>query len=176
MIRLFGGEPPSQSNEVVFLESQLQEVNEVVVTFDEANTQKSKRRKRAIQDESSLKKRAKKLNIVEDDPPASLDAGVAYTASLSEVPTLSKRPPPPILSSSRRPPVVSELMLNASIVHQRRHFQEISNFIISFPPSHPKRALGVMRSDVGMADLVIADLLENQPVPNVSDPSYSVPS
>ena len=46
-IRLSGGEPPSQSNEVVLLESQLREVDEVVATLDEANIQKSKRRKRA---------------------------------------------------------------------------------------------------------------------------------
>ena len=94
-IQLSGGEPPSQSDEVVLQESELQEVDEVVATLDEANTQKSNRKKRATQDESS---------------------------------------------------------------------------------SHPKRALGVTRSDVGMADLVIADLPENLPVPNVSDPSYNVPS
>ena len=94
-IQLSGGEPPSQSDEVVLQESELQEVDEVVATLDEANTQKSNRKKRATQDESS---------------------------------------------------------------------------------SHPKRALGVTRSDVGMADLVIADLPENLPVPNVFDPSYNVPS
>ena len=68
-IRLSGGEPnlpPAQSDEVVLLESELQEVDEVVATLDEPNTQKSKRRKRATQDESSLKKRARKLKPVED--------------------------------------------------------------------------------------------------------------
>jgi hypothetical protein len=180
-IRLSGGEPslpPAQSDEVVLLDSQLPEADEVVATVDEANTQKSKRRKRATQDESSLKKRARKLKTVEDDPPppASPEAAVASTPSLSEVPTLSRPPPPPILSSARRPPVVLECILNASILHQRRHFQEVSNFILSLPPSYPRRALGVARSDVGMADLVIADIPENLPVPNVSDPSYSVPS
>ena len=180
-IRLSGGEPslpPTQSDEVVLLESQLQEVDEVVATLDEPNTQKSKRRKRATQDESSLKKRARKLKTVEDDPlpPPSPEAAVASTVTLSEVPTLSRPPPPPVLSSARTPPVVLEFMLNASIVHQRRHFQEISNFILSLPPSHPKRALGVARSDVGMADLVIADLPENLPVPNVSYPSYNIPT
>ena len=123
-IRLSGGEPnllPSQSDEVVLLESELQEVDEVVATLDEPNTQKSKRRKRATQDESSLKKRARKLKHVDDDPPASPEAAVASLPTLSQVPTLS-RPPPPILSSVRRPPVVSEFMLNSSIVHQRRHF------------------------------------------------------
>jgi hypothetical protein len=177
-IRLSGGElnlPPSQSDEVVLLESELPEADEVHVTLDEPNTQKSKRRKRATQDESSLKKRARKLKPVDDDPPASPEAAVASPPTLSQVPTLS-RPPPPILSSVRLPPVVSEFMLNSSIVHQRRHFHEISNFILSLPPSHPKRALGFARSDVGMADLVIADIPENLPVPNVSDPSYSVPS
>jgi hypothetical protein len=178
-IRLSGGEPnlpPAQSDEVVLFDSQLPESDKVVATFDEANTQKSKRRKRATQDESSLKKRARKLKLVEDDPPASPEAAVASPPTLSQVPTLSRPPPPPILSSVKRPPVVSEFMLNSSIVHQRRHFQEISNFILSLPPSHPKRALGVARSDVGMADLIIADIPENLPVPNVSDPSYSVPS
>jgi hypothetical protein len=129
-IQLSGGEPPSQTDEVVLLESELQEVDEVVATVDEPNTQKSKRRKRATQDESSLKKRAKKLKPVEDDPPppASPEAAVASPPTLSQVPTLSRPPPPPILSSVRRPPVVSEFMLNSSIVHQRRHFHEISNF------------------------------------------------
>ena len=178
-IRLSGGEPPlppAQSDEVVLLENELQEVDEVIATLDESNTQKSKRRKRGTQDESSLKKRARKLKHVEDDPPASPEAAVASSPTLSQVPTLSMPPPPPILSTVRHPSVVSEFMLNSSIVHQRRHFQEISNFILSLPPSHPKRALGVARSDVGMADLVIADIPENLPVPNVSDPSYSVPS
>jgi hypothetical protein len=179
--RLSGGEPNmphSQSGEVVLLESELPEADEVHVTLDEPNTQKSKRRKRATQDESSLKKRARKLKPMEDDPPppASPEAAVASTATLSELPTLSRPPPPPILSSVRRPPVVSEFMLNSSIVHQRRHFHEISNFILSLPPSQPKRALGVARSDVGMVDLVIADIPENMHVPNVSNPSYSVPS
>jgi hypothetical protein len=151
-------------------------VDEVVATLDEPNTQKSKRRKSATQDESSLKKRAKKLKPVEDDPPASPEAAVTYLPTLSQVPTLSRPPPLPILSSVRRAPVVSEFMLNSSIVHQRRHFHEISNFIISLPPNHSKRALGFARSDVGMIDLVIADIPENLPVPNVSDPSYSVPS
>ncbi len=175
-LRLSAGEPPSQSDEVVLQESELQEVDEIVATLDEANTQKSKRRKRATQDESSLKKRAKKLKTVEDDPPASPEAAVASPPTLSPLPTLSRPPPSPILSSIKRPPVVSEFMLNSSIVHQRRHFQEISNFILSLSPSLPKRALGVVRSDVGMADLVIADLPENLPVPNVSVPSYNVPS
>jgi hypothetical protein len=180
-IQLSGGEPPlppTQSDEVVILDSQLPEADEVVATVDEANTQKSKRKKRATQDESSLKKRAKKLKIVEDDPPplASPEVAVASTSTLSELPALSRPPPPPILSSVRRPPVVSEFMLNSSIVHQRHHFQEISNFILSLPPSHPKRVLGVARSNVGMADLVIADIPKNLHVPNVSDPSYSVPS
>jgi hypothetical protein len=178
-IRLSGGEsnlPPSQSDEVVLLESELQEVDEVVATLDGPNTQKSKRKKRATQDESSLKKCARKLKTVEDDPPASPEAAVASPPTLSQVPTLSRLPPPPILSSVTLLPIVSEFMLNSSIVHQRRNFQQISNFILSLPPSHPKRALGVARSDVGMADLVIADIPENLPVPNVSDPSYSVPS
>ena len=175
-LRLSAGEPPSQSDEVVLQESELQEVDEIVATLDEANTQKSKRRKRATQDESSLKKRAKKLKTVEDDPPASPEAAVASPPTLSPLPTLSRPPPSSILSSIKRPPVVSEFMLNSSIVHQRRHFQEISNFILSLSPSLPKRALGVARSDVGMADLVIADLPENLPVPNVSVPSYNVPS
>ena len=71
-IRLSGGEPPlppAQSDEVGLLDSQLLEADEVVAPLDEANTQKSKRRKRATQDESSLKKRTMKLKIVEDDPP-----------------------------------------------------------------------------------------------------------
>jgi hypothetical protein len=49
-IRLSGGEPklpPAQSDEVVLLDSQLPEADEVVATLDEANTQKSKIRKRA---------------------------------------------------------------------------------------------------------------------------------
>ena len=44
-----GGEPPlppSQSDEVVLLDSQLLEADEVIAPLDEANTQKSKRRKR----------------------------------------------------------------------------------------------------------------------------------
>ena len=53
---------------------------------------------------------------------------------------------------------------------------EVSNFILSLPPSHPKRGLGVTRSDVDMADLIIGDILENLPVPNVSDPYLNVPS
>ena len=180
-IRLFGGEPslpPSQSDEVVVLDSQLPEADEVVATIDEANTQKSMRRKRATQDESSLKKRAKKLKSVEDDPPslASPEAAVASTPSLCQVPTLSRPPPPPILSFSRRSPVVLECILNASIIHQRRHFQEVSNFILFLPPSYPRRALGVARSNVGMADLVIADISNNLHVHNVSNPSYSLPS
>ena len=117
-----------------------------------------------------------KLKTVEDDPPASPEAVVASTATLSQVPTLSRPPPPPILSSARPPPIVSECILNASILHQRRHFQVVSDFILSLPPSHTRRALGVRRLDVGMADLVIADIPENLPVPNVSDPAYSVPS
>ena len=104
-IRLSGGEPslpPAQSDEVVFLHSQLLEADEIVATVDEANTQKSKRMKRAPQDESSLKKRARKLKTVEDDPPPlpSPEAAVASTPSLSQVPILSKPPPPPILSSA----------------------------------------------------------------------------
>jgi hypothetical protein len=62
------------------------------------------------------------------------------------------------------------------MIHQRRHFQEASNFIIPLPPFHLKRALGVKRLDIGMADFVIADIPENLPVPNVSDPADSVPS
>jgi hypothetical protein len=166
-IRLSGREPPSQSDEVVLLESELQEVDEIVGTLDEPNTQKSKRRKRATQDESSLKKRAKKLKIVEDDPPphVSPEAAVASPPTLSQVPTLSRPPPPSIFSSVRRSPVVFEFMLNSSIVHQRRHFHEISNFIISLPPSHSKRALGIARLNVGMANLVIANISENMPYP-----------
>jgi hypothetical protein len=71
-IRLSGGEPPlpsTQSDEVDLLDSQLPDATEVHETLDEANTQKSKRRKRATQDESSLKKRTRKLKHVEDDPP-----------------------------------------------------------------------------------------------------------
>ena len=178
-IQLSGGEPPlppAQSNEVVFLDSQLPEADEVVATFDEANIQKSKRRKRAIQDESSLKKRAGKLKIVEDDPPASSEAAVASTTILSQAPTLSRPPPPPVLSSAKRPPVVSNCILNASILHQRHQFQEVSNFVFSLPPSYMRRALGVTRLDVGMADLVIVDIPENLSVPNVSDPAFSVVS
>ena len=89
-IRLCGGEPPFQSDEVVLLESQLQGVDEVVATLNEANTQKSKRKKRTTQDESSLKNSTKNLKTVEDDPPASPEAAVASTPTLSEVPTLSK--------------------------------------------------------------------------------------
>jgi hypothetical protein len=152
-------------------------VDEVVATLDEPNIQKSKRRKRATQDESSLKKRARKIKTVEDDPPpASPKAAVVSPPTLSQIFTLSRPPSPPIFSSVRRPPVVSEFMLNSSIVHQHRHFHEISNFILSLPPSHPKRALDIARSDVGMADLVIADIPENIPVANVSYPSYNVPS
>ena len=175
-MRLSGGEPPFQSDEVVLLESQLQEVDEVVAIIDEANTQKSNGRKRATQDKSSLKKRAKKLKTVEDDPSASTETAVASSPTLSEVLTLSRPPPPPIFSSARHPPIVSKFMLNASIVHQRRYFQENSNFIISLPPSHPKRALGVARSDVGNVDLIIADISDNMSVPNVSDLFYIVPS
>jgi hypothetical protein len=113
---------------------------------------------------------------VEDDPPASPEASVASTATLTQVPTLSKPPPPPVHSSARPPPVVSECILNASILHQRRHFQVVSDFILSLPLSHTRRALGIRRLDVGMADLVIVDIPENQPVPNVSDPTFSVPS
>jgi hypothetical protein len=166
-IRLSGGEPPSQSDKVVLLESELHEVDEVVATLDEPNTQKSKRRKRVTQDESSLKKRARKLKTVEDDPPPLTlhEAAVASPPILSQVPTLSRPPPPSILSSVRNPPVVSEFMLKSSIVHQRRHFYEILNFILSLLPSHPKRALGIARSDVGMTDLVIADIPKNLPYP-----------
>jgi hypothetical protein len=177
-IYLFGGEPPvppTQSDEVVLLDSQLPEVDEVVATLDEANTQKSKRRKRATQDESSLKKRARKLKTVEDDPPppVSPEATVAFPATLSP---MSRPPPPPVLSSAKRPSIVSECILNASILHQRRHFKEVSDFILFLPPSHTRRALGVTRVDVGMADPVIVDIPENLPVPNISDPTYSVPS
>ena len=167
-IRLSGGEPPSQSDEVVLLDTQILEADEVVAPLDEANTQKSKRRKRATQNESSLKKRAMKLKTVEVGPHASPKAAVASTATLSQLPTLSKLPPPPVLSSARRPPIVSECILNASILHQRHHFQEVSNFLLSLPPSYLRRALGITRSDVGMADLVIADVMENMPVPNAS--------
>ena len=90
-----------------------------------------------------------KLKNVEDDPPASPEAAVASTATLSELPTLIRPPPPAVLSSANPPPVVSECILNASILQQRRHFHEVSNFIFSLPPSHPKRALGFTRSDVG---------------------------
>jgi hypothetical protein len=84
-IRLSGGEPPSQSDEVVRLENELQEMDEVIATLDEPNTQKSKRKKRTTQDESSLKKRARKLKTVEDDPPppASPEAAVASLPTLS---------------------------------------------------------------------------------------------
>ena len=92
-----GGEPLSQSYEVVHLDSQFPKENEVVAPLNEATTHKSKRRKRATQDESSLKKRARKLKIVEDDPLASLEAAVATTATLGQVPTLSRPPPPPVL-------------------------------------------------------------------------------
>ena len=107
-LRLSGGEPPSQSDEVVLQESELQEVDEVIASLDEANTQKSKRKRRATQDESSLKKRTKKLKTVEDEPPASPEAAVGSPPTLSPLPTLSRPPPPPILSSVKRPPVVSE--------------------------------------------------------------------
>jgi hypothetical protein len=180
-IRLSGGEPPlppTQSDEVVLLDSQLPEADEVVATLDEANTQKSKRRKRATQDESSLKKRARKLKTVEDDPPppVSPEATVAFPATLSQLAPMSRPPPPPVLSSAKRPSIVSECILNASILHQRRHFKEVSDFILFLPPSHTRRALGVTRVDVGMADPVIVDIPENLPVPNISDPTYSVPS
>jgi hypothetical protein len=180
-IRLSGRDPPlppAQSDEVLLLDSQFLEADEVVATIDEANTQKSKRKKRATQDESSLKKRARKLKTVEDDPPplASPEAVVASIATLSQVPTMSRMPPTPVLSSARRPLVVFECILNASILHQRRHFQEFSDFILSLPPSHTRRALGVTKVDVDMADLVIADIFENLSVPNISDPAYCIPS
>ena len=85
-IWLSGGEtplPPAQSNDVVILDSWLPQANEVVVPLDETNTQKSKRRKRATQDESSLKKRTRKPKIVEDDPRAPLEAVVASTTTLT---------------------------------------------------------------------------------------------
>jgi hypothetical protein len=56
-IRLSGEEPPLppiKSDEVVLLDSQLPKADEVVATVDEANIQKSNKRKRATQDESSL--------------------------------------------------------------------------------------------------------------------------
>ena len=111
-IWLSGGEPPlppTQSDEVVLFDSQLPEADDVVATINEAETHKSNRKKRVTQDESSLKKRARKLKTVEGDPPphASLKAVVASTATLSQVPTLSRPPPSPVLSSARRPSVVS---------------------------------------------------------------------
>ena len=109
-IRRSGGEPPlppAQSDEVVILESQLPETDEVVATLDEAATQKSKMRKHATQDKSSLKKRTRKPKLVEDDSPASSEAAVASTATLTHVPTLSRSPPPPVISSARPLPVVS---------------------------------------------------------------------
>jgi len=96
-IRLSSGEPPlppTQSDEVVLLDSQLPAADKVVATFDETNTQKSKRRKRATQDESSLKKRTRNQKIVEDDPPppapseatvASLQLLVNYLLSLGRI-------------------------------------------------------------------------------------------
>jgi hypothetical protein len=177
-IRLSGGErplPSAQSDEVVLLDSQLpEEANKVVAPLEEANTQKSKRRKRATQDESSLNKHTRKLKMVEDDPPASPEAAASSTATLSQVPTLSRPPPPLVLSSARPPPVVSECILNASILYQRRHFHVVSDFILSLPPSHTRRALGVRRLNVGMVDLVISNIAENLSVPNVSDPAHSV--
>ena len=113
---------------------------------------------------------------MEDDPLASLEAAVASTTTLTYVPIMSMPPPPHVLSSVMPLPVVLECILNASFLHLRLHFQEVSDFIISLPPSHTRRALGVTRLDVGMADLVIADISENMLVPNVSDPAYSVPS
>ena len=115
---------------------------------------------------------------MEDDPPlpASPEAAVASRATLSQIPTLSMPPLPPVLSCAMRPSIVSECILNASIIHQRRDFQEVLDFILSLPPSHTRRALGVTRLDVGMADLVIADIPEYMPVPNVSNPTYSVAS
>ena len=115
---------------------------------------------------------------MEDDPPphASPEAVVASTIIFSQIPTLSRPPSPPVLLSAKHLPVVSKCILNAFILHQRRHFQEVSNFILSLPPSHTRRALGVTRLDVDMADLVIANIPENLPVPNVSDPAHSAPS
>ena len=78
---------------------------------------------------------------MEDDPLALPEVAIASTATLNQVPTLSRPPPPPVVSSAMRPPVVSECILNASILHQRRHFQEVSDFIISLPSSRTRRAL-----------------------------------
>ena len=113
---------------------------------------------------------------MEDDPPASLEAAVASTTTLTYVPILFMSPPPPVFLSVMPLPVVLECILNVSFLHLRLHFHEVSDFIISLPPSYTRRALGVTRLDVGMADLVIADISENLLVPNVSDPAYSVPS
>ena len=56
------------------------------------------------------------------DIPTSLEAVVASTSNLTEVPTPSKPPPPPVLSSAKLLPVVSKCILNAFILHQCRHF------------------------------------------------------
>ena len=117
-----------------------------------------------------------KLKIVEDDPLCFTWGDCCIHCNSYSCTYLSRPPPLPILPSVMPLPVVSQCILNASILHQRRHFQVVSNFIISLPPSHTRRALGVTRLDVGMVDLVIADIPENMPVPNVSDPTYSVPS
>ena len=58
---------------------------------------------------------------MKDDPLASLEAALASTATLNQVPTLSRPPPSSDFSSAKRPPVVSDCILNVSILHQRRH-------------------------------------------------------
>jgi hypothetical protein len=87
-----------------------------------------------------------------------------------------KQPSHPTLSQpapTERSP--QALVINASILEQQRHFREVQKFALSCSPSRSCSFRGVP-SMRGAADLVIADLPEGLPVPNVSVPSSVVPT
>ena len=204
-IKLSSGEALEDSPEaddVIHLDSQLPEGDELVGPLDAPDTQKPKRRRRGTQDDSTKKRRnnkakmvedsspplpiepleftktmrKNKARVVEDSPPPSPEEPLDSTATHPHVVVVPRPPLMPIISSSSSFHASQDLILNASILQQRRVFHPVSKFILSLPPSRTRRAFGTKIAHIGMADLVIADLPENLPVPTVSDPPSSIPS
>ena len=87
-----------------------------------------------------------------------------------------QQPSPPTLSQPAPSEFISQAtVINASILEQQQHFREVQKFSLSCSPSRSRSFRG-LPSVRGHADLVIADLPDGLPVPNVSVPSSLVPT
>ena len=117
--------------------------------------------------------------VISKGKAASTTGGDTVMTDSQSIPLSQSRvqqPSPPTLSQPAPNEFCSQaLVINASILEQQQHFLDVQKFALSCSPSRSRSFRGVP-SVRGHADLVIADLPDGLPVPNVSVPSSAVPT